>query len=180
MKTVLSCFTGAGGGVLADKLLGHKVIGYVENSDFCQRVIRQRIIDTHIPNAPLFGDIRAFLSEGYAESYRGVDIVAAGFPCQPFSVAGKRDPNDSRNMWPSTIEVVKRVRPRSVFLENVPGLLSAAVEDSAGRSIQYFGTILSDLSQARYDARWCVLGADDVGGKHKRKRLWIVAHATDQ
>ena len=177
MKTVLSLFSGAGGGVLADKLLGNQVTGYVEKSDYPARILRQRIIDGHIPNAPIYGDINTFISDGYAEAYCGmVDIVTAGFPCQPFSVASSKrtGADDSRNMWPSTMEVIRRVRPRSIFCENVPGLLASTVDDAAGRPVQYFGSILRDLSQARYDVRWCVLGADDgANGKHKRKRLWI-------
>ena len=183
----LSLFTGAGGGLLGTKLLGWKAIGYVEKEPYCQKVIRQRIADGILDAAPIFGDIRAFVSEGYAESYQGlVDVITGGFPCQPFSVAGKqRGHQDERNMWPETIECIRIVRPRYAFLENVPGLLGASgdpgewdMEEAPTDNIRYFGTILSGLSEARYDARWITLGADDVGANHRRKRVWIVAHAT--
>ena len=100
----LSLFTGAGGGLLGTKLLGFRHIGYVEWDNYCQRIIAQRIIDGLLDNAPIFGDIRAFIGDGYAEAYQGmVDIITAGFPCQPFSVAGKRKgADDNRNMWPAT------------------------------------------------------------------------------
>jgi DNA (cytosine-5)-methyltransferase 1 len=167
--TELSLFTGAGGGVYASKLLGHKVIGYVEWNDYCQRVIARRIDDGIFDRAPIFGDIRAFVCAGYAERYRGlVDVVSGGFPCQPFSVAGAQlGEDDPRNMWPAMRDVVREVRPRFVFAENVPGLASNG----------YLGTVLGDLAALGYDAEWCVLGADDCGAPHIRKRLWILAHA---
>lgn len=184
----LSLFSGAGGGDLAmQHLLGFRCVGYVEYENYCQEVLKQRIADGLLDAAPIFGDIRAFNSEGYAEAYQGmVDLITGGFPCQPFSVAGKqRGHEDERNMWPATLECIRIVRPRYAFLENVPGLLGASgdpgewdMEEAPTDNIRYFGTILSGLSEARYDARWITLGADDVGANHRRKRVWIVAYAT--
>jgi DNA (cytosine-5)-methyltransferase 1 len=164
----LSLFSGGGGGLLGTKLLGFKTIGYVEYEPYCQKVLKARIEDGILDAAPIFGDIRRFISEGYAASYTGmVDVLTAGFPCQPFSVAGKRKgADDERNMWPATIETIRIVQPRFAFMENVPGLLSSG----------YFGTVLRDLHESGYDARWCVLGADDCGAPHRRKRLWILAY----
>ena len=165
----LSLFTGAGGGVLGSKILGWRTIGYVEYEKYCQEIIKQRIADGILDAAPIFGDIRKFISDGYAEQYHGIaDLVTGGFPCQPFSVAGKQaGENDPRNMWPKTIECIRIIRPRFAFLENVPGLLS----------LDYFGRVLGDLSEAGYHAKWIVLGADDVGANHRRKRLWILAYS---
>lgn len=162
----LSLFSGAGGGLLGSKLLGWRCVGYVENEDYCQRVIAQRIKDGILDEAPIFSDIRAFIGEGYADSYQGmVDVITAGFPCQPFSVAGKRKGEmDERNMWPPTIEAIRRVKPRFALLENVPGLLST----------EYFGTILKDLAESGYDARWKVISAAELGAPIERKRLFIV------
>ena len=88
--------------------------------------------------------------------------------CQPFSEAGKRKGGtDARNMWPATINAIRLVRPKYVFLENVPGLLSSG----------YFRRILGDLAASGYDAQWRVLSAAEVGAPHKRNRLWIVANA---
>jgi DNA (cytosine-5)-methyltransferase 1 len=165
----LSLFSGAGGGLLASKyLLGWRTIGYVEWNEYCQKVIRQRIKDGLLDEAPIFGDIRTFISEGYAERYRGVvDVVSGGFPCQPFSVAGKKKAGaDERNMWPSTCEVINIVRPPRVFLENNPGIVSSG----------YIGVVLKNLSEIRYDARWQDLSAEEVGAEHKREREWIVAY----
>jgi DNA (cytosine-5)-methyltransferase 1 len=165
----LSLFSGAGGGLLGTFLLGWTPIGYVEWDDYCQRVLAARIRDGYLPAAPIFGDVREFVESGAAREYRGfADVVTAGFPCQPFSVAGKRrGADDERNMWPATAEVLRVVRPRYALMENVPGLLAP--------SHGYFGTVLGDLAEMGFDARWGVLGADDAGAPHRRKRLWIVA-----
>jgi DNA (cytosine-5)-methyltransferase 1 len=165
----LSLFSGAGGGLLGSLLLGWQPIGYVEFNDYCQRVIAQRIADGILPNAPIFGDIRSFVSEGYAAAYTGlVDVISGGFPCQPFSVAGKRaGADDARNMWPATIAAIRIIRPTFCFLENVPGLVSSG----------YFNTVIGDLTESGYDCRWRVLSAAEVGAPHKRDRLWIMGHS---
>jgi DNA (cytosine-5)-methyltransferase 1 len=165
----LSLFTGAGGGLLGTKLLGWTHVGYVEWNEYCQRVIAARIADGYLDRAPIFTDVREFAQSGAAEQYRGIaDVVSAGFPCQPFSVAGKQlAGDDERNMWPATVAVIRAVRPRSVLLENVPGLVSCG----------YVGTVLCDLAAMGYVGKWGVLGAADAGAPHKRDRLWIIAHA---
>jgi len=167
----LSLFTGAGGGVLGTRLLGWRSVGYIEWDKFCQQILAQRIKDGILDEAPIFGDIDDFIKSGAAKKYQGyVDVLTAGFPCQPFSVAGKKKgQDDDRNKWPQTIQCIRDVRPRYAFLENVPGLLSSG----------YFGEILTALAEAGFDARWCVLGADDVGAPHRRKRLWIKATSQD-
>lgn len=170
-KTVneLSLFSGIGGGCIASMMLGHRIIGYVEKDEYCQKILRARIDDELLSNAPIFGDIRAFIDNGCCELYRGItDIVSGGFPCQPFSVAGKREAEkDDRNMWPATCEVIKRIAPLYVFLENVPGLVSSG----------YFGVILQNFSEIGYDARWMHLSASDCKAPHKRERLWILAYS---
>lgn len=168
----LSLFTGAGGGLLGTHLLGWSPVGYVEWNEYCQRVIAARIADGYLPAAPIFTDVREFVQSGAAEQYRGIaDVVTAGFPCQPFSVAGKqRAADDERNMWPATLEVIRRVHPRSVLLENVPGLVSCG----------YLGTVLCDLAALGYVGKWGVLSACAEGAPHTRERLFIVAHRDSQ
>ena len=167
----LSLFSGSGGGVLATThLLNWRTVGYVEFNPYCQQVLAQRIKDELLDQAPIFGDVRAFIAEGYADAYKGmVTVISAGFPCQPFSVAGRQKAEDDpRNMWPATLDVIRRVRPRYCFLENVPGLLS--------RKHRYFETILKDLAESGYNAKWKVISAAEVGAPHKRDRLFIVAN----
>jgi DNA (cytosine-5)-methyltransferase 1 len=165
----LSLFTGAGGGILGTHLLGWRPIGYVEWDDYCQRVLAARIADGLIPSAPIFGDVREFVQSGAAEQYRGfADVVTAGFPCQPFSAAGKHGgADDERNMWPAACEVIRAVQPQSVFLENSPNLISRG----------YIGVVISDLAEMGFVGRWGIVSARDAGFRHLRKRAWIVAHA---
>lgn len=168
----LSLFSGAGGGLLGTKLLGWEHLGYVEFNEYCQKVIRQRIEDGILDRAPIFGDIRAFLDEGYADAYQGmVDVVTAGFPCQPFSVAGKQaGEDDARNMWPQTLDVIRRVRPRFAFLENVPGLLNH----------EYAKRILGDLAEIFPNIRGACIGNNEIAsGICNSERLWIVASEAD-
>lgn len=164
----LALFAGAGGGLWATKwLLGFKTVCYVEIDEYCQRVLQARIKEGHFDDAPIWDDIRTF--DG--RPWRGrVDIITAGFPCQPFSVAGKQQGSgDPRNLWPETFRVLCEVRPRAALLENVPGLLSGVHG--------YFGRILGDLVEAGFNAEWCVLGASAVGAPHRRRyRLWVLAY----
>jgi DNA (cytosine-5)-methyltransferase 1 len=163
----LSLFTGAGGGLLGTHLLGWTPVGYVEWNNYCQRVIAARIRDGYLPVAPIFTDVREFVQSGAAEQYRGIaDVVSAGFPCQPFSLAGRQaGADDERNMWPATRDVIRIVRPPFVWLENVPGLLVCG----------YVGTVLADLAEVGYVGSYGVLGGGHVGASMDGKRLWILA-----
>lgn len=166
----LSLFTGAGGGILGTHLLGWRPIGYVEWDDYCQRVLAARIADGLIPSAPIFGDVREFVQSGAAEQYRGfADVVSAGFPCQPHSVAGKQlGADDPRDMWPATRDCIRLVRPRSVLLENVPGILAG-----------YAARVIADLAAMGYVGQTGCISAADTGAPHLRKRWWVVAHANN-
>ena len=164
----LALFAGAGGGLLATQwLLGWRAVCYVERDKYAVEVLKARIRDGLLNDAPIWDDVRTF--DG--RPWRGcVDIVSAGFPCQPWSVAGKREgERDDRNLWPDTIRIVREVRPRWCLLENVPGLLSGFHG--------YFGQILRDLAESGYDARWRMLSAAEVGAPHRRDRVWVVAYS---
>lgn len=168
----LSLFSGVEGGNMAFHYLAEskwRCVGYVEFEEYCQAVLAQRIQDGCLDPAPIFGNIEEFISRGYAEAYQGmVDVVIAGFPCQPFSAAGKRrGKDDSRNMWPATLRIIEIVKPRFAFLENVSGLLSSG----------YFQDVLRGLSEIGYNAKWQVLSAADCGAPHQRKRIWVLAYA---
>jgi DNA (cytosine-5)-methyltransferase 1 len=162
----LSLFTGIGGGLLGTKLLGWKAVGYVEWDKYCCRILEQRIKDEILDDAPVFNiDIREF-NQRIAAKYRGLaEVITAGFPCQPFSVAGKRrGDQDERNMWPATIECIRLVRPRHLLLENVPGLLTH----------EYVRRIYGDLAESGYHPKWRCLSAAEVGANHKRNRWFLV------
>ena len=161
----IELFAGAGGGCLASVLLGHAIVCYVERDPHCQRVLEQRIVDGLLPDAPIWDDVRTFPTH----EFRGqVDVVCGGFPCQPFSVAGRGlAADDDRNCWPETFDIIRALRPAYAFLENVPGLLA--------RSHGYFGHILGQLAEAGFDVEWGVLSAQAVGAPHRRERLWLLA-----
>lgn len=166
MKT-LHLFAGCGGGLLCDLILGHEPVAAVEWDPYCCQVLRERAAEGWFPGLQVYeGDVRLFDPSEYEGR---VDCIHAGFPCPPFSVAGKRrGAMDDRNMWPATARVIGEVRPRWVFLENVGGFVSSG----------YGWTVLSDLSRLGYDARWTLLGADQAGAPHRRERWWCLAHAT--
>ena len=167
MINELALFAGAGGGLLASKLLGWRTVCYVEWDAYAVEVLRARIRDGHLDDAPIWDDCFSFNGKPWAGC---VDIVTAGFPCQPFSNAGKGlAENDPRNGWPAVKRIIGEVRPRFAFLENVPGLISKP----------YIRRIFGDLAEVGYDAEWGTLSAAAVGANHKRERLWIVAYAAE-
>ena len=165
----LSLFSGYGGFSLGLKLSGinTRTVAYVEWEKYPQEIIKARINDGILDDAPIFGDVSTFRGE----QFRGVvDIITAGFPCPPFSVAGKqRGTDDARNKWPDTLRVISEVRPKYVLLENVPGILTAS--KSKGTP-SYGAVVVGQLAEVGYDCFWEVIGADDVGAPHRRKR-WI-------
>lgn len=160
----LALFAGGGGAILAGHLLGWRTVAAVECDAYCVSALLHRQQEGTLEPFPIWSDIRTF--DG--QPFRGVvDVITAGFPCQPFSVAGKRrGADDARNLWPDTVRILGEVRPRCALLENVPGLVTSG----------YFGTVLGDLSALGFDAEWCVLGAHHVGAPHLRDRLWILAY----
>jgi DNA (cytosine-5)-methyltransferase 1 len=160
----LALFAGAGGGILGGILCGFKTICYVEWEKYCIEVIKARIKDGIYEDAPIWGNIQTFDGKPWAGK---VDIITGGFPCQPFSKAGKRlGKKDSKNMWPSTARIIKEVRSTWCLLENVPAILG-----------DYFGQIITDLAKIGYDVWWGCLSASTIGAPHQRERVWIVAHS---
>ena len=158
----LDLFSGIGGFALAARLVGWETVGFCEIDPYCQRGLAK-----HWPRVPIHDDIRRF------EWREPVDIITAGFPCQPFSVAGKRaGADDERHLWPELARVLGEIRPRYAVLENVPGLLSG------GRGY-WFGEVLGDLAEIGYNAEWHVISAADVGAPHLRKRVWIIAYPSE-
>ncbi len=161
----LALFAGAGGGILGGLLLGWRTVCAVEINEYCRDVLMQRQNDGCLEPFPIWDDIRTF--DG--RPWRGiVDVVSGGFPCQDISCAGKGKGlgGERSGLWSEMARVIGEVRPRYVFVENSPMLTSRGL-----------GSVLGDLAEMGYDARWGVLGAGDAGGLHERNRLWIVAPA---
>jgi DNA (cytosine-5)-methyltransferase 1 len=154
-----SLFAGIGGIDLGLERAGWDCRFQVEWDPFCQRVLAK-----HWPDVPRFGDITAV----DWSAVEPVDLLAGGFPCQPFSVAGKqRRLEDDRWLWPEFARTIRELRPRFVLVENVPGLLVGGG----------MGAVLGDLAELGFDASWESIPAAAVGAPHLRYRVWIVAYA---
>jgi DNA (cytosine-5)-methyltransferase 1 len=160
----LHLFAGAGGGILAGHLLGHRCIGAVECEPYAQKVLLARQRDGSLPAFPIFSDVRDFDGRPYAGR---VDIVAGGFPCQDISGAGQGAGIDGEQsgLWVEMARIVHEVEPRFVYVENSPMLTSRGL-----------GRVLGDLAALGFDARWGVLGAHHTGAPHERERIWILAN----
>lgn len=159
----LALFSGVGGGILGGKLLGWRTVCGVELEPYAASVLVARQNDGCLPPFPIWSDIRSFNGR---EWQGAVDIISGGFPCQDISAAGQGAglAGKRSGLWFEMLRVIKEVNPRFVFIENSPMLRRRGL-----------GTILSGLSQAGYHAAWTVLGADEVGAPHIRKRIWILA-----
>lgn len=167
----LSLFTGAGGGILGTTLLGWRPVGYVEWNDYCQRVLAQRIKDGLIPDAPIFGDIRAFIRDGYAASYTGlVDVVSFGDPCQRNSNA-YRSGKPAESLGEEALEVVRIVRPWYVQREN-PAHVRADAPWPAEKIAERFEAM--GYTTSIVEVRSCCVGHD-----HRRARLYVQAWLPD-
>lgn len=160
-----SLFAGIGGFDLAAQRRGWHTAWLAEIEPYCCRELARLF-----PDSPNLGDVTA-VDWTHAQP---VDVVCAGFPCQPSSTAGTRlGLSDSRWLWPEVVRCVRALRPRWVVLENVPGLLSV----NRGAA---FAELLGDLASLGYDAEWDCLRASDLGADHERERLWIVAYPAGQ
>lgn len=198
----LDLFSGIGGFSLAAKWLwgkGHSPI-FVENDPFCQLILTH-----HWPKADIYGDIR----EVDTTKWRGeIGLLTGGFPCQPFSNAGRRQgTKDSRFLWDETLRIIKESRPDFVLLENVAGLLTILEEERSEMAVKttelfsgnsttvrthrsgrrILGRILREIRQAGYilpetfegePIIFCI-PACAVGAPHRRDRIWIAAYSTD-
>jgi DNA (cytosine-5)-methyltransferase 1 len=153
----IDLFSGIGGFSLACQWNGIETEVFCERDKFCQRVLKR-----HWPNVPIVSDIAEF--DGSA--YSGAFILTGGFPCQPFSCAGKqRGKEDDRWLWPEMLKVITAARPRWVLAENVPGIVKMELD-----------TVLSDLEAEGYATGTLIIPACAVNAPHRRDRVWIVAN----
>jgi DNA (cytosine-5)-methyltransferase 1 len=163
----LALFFGGGGGLLASQIIGHRVVCGVEIDPFCREVIIRRQEERYLSPFPIWDDATTFDGRPW---YGVVDIITAGFPCQPWSLAGKRRGiADERNLWPCTFRIIQEVRPKFIMLENVPGIR------------KYLPVVIRDLRRAKYTVeRPIIIAAAAMGAGHIRKRIWILAHDESQ
>ena len=158
-----SLFSGIGGFDLAAEWAGFTNLFNCEWEEFPRKVLKH-----HFPNAEQFGDIKQFNATAYSGR---LDILSGGFPCQPFSVAGKRKGSeDERHLWPEMLRVIGECEPRWVVGENVRGLVSW----SEGLVLE---TCYSDLEALGYSVQSFIVPACATGAPHRRDRVWIVAHS---
>jgi DNA (cytosine-5)-methyltransferase 1 len=161
--THIGLFEGIGGFSLAARWAGWHTPVMVEWNPYCQAVLKK-----NFPNATIFGDIHEFDGRPYAGQF---DILTGGFPCQPYSHAGKRAGNDDdRALWPQMFRIIREIKPAWVVGENVAGLLTM----DGGHVLR---GILTDLENEGYRPEIYSIPALAVGAPHERERIWIVAHS---
>ena len=165
--THLSLFSGIGGLDLSAEWAGFHTVGQCEWADYPRAVLEK-----HWPGLPRWRDIRTLTKESFYEQtgLHTVDVISGGFPCQPFSVAGKRGgKEDDRYLWPEMLRVIRELRPTWVIGENVPGIVNLALD-----------TVLSDLEAEDYEVQCFLIPACGVDAPHKRYRIAILAHSLDR
>lgn len=150
----LDLFSGIGGFALAAKWAGWETVAFCEKEKYAKRVLGR-----HWPNVPVIDDIRNINEK------IGCDIITGGFPCQPFSVAGKQKSTaDDRHLWPEMLRVISLERPTWIVAENVPGIVGLALDQ-----------VLADLESAGYSSRALIIPACAVDAPHRRDRVWVIA-----
>ena len=158
---LLDLFSGIGGFSLGLESTGFfETIGFVEKDKFCQKVLKK-----HWNNINIEEDIRNVKGEKYQ-----ADVVTGGFPCQPFSVAGKRKSTaDDRYLWDEMLRVIRETKPRWVIGENVEGIVNI----NEGMVLRQ---VLNDLENEGFQSQCIIIPASGIGAWHQRKRIWIVAN----
>ena len=159
MLKVLDLFSGISGFSLGLESTGHfQTIAFCEKDQFCQKVLQK-----NFKNIPIEGDVRNVKGEKYK-----ADVVTGGFPCQPFSVAGKRKgTDDDRYLWDETIRVVRECKPKWFIGENVEGIINIQ-EGMVLRQVQ------DDLEKEGFEVQCLIIPASGIGAWHQRKRIWII------
>ena len=164
---VLDLFSGIGGFALAGQWVGgndHEIVGFYEIDEYCHKVLNK-----NFPGVPIYEDIQKL----NGKDFKNIDLITGGFPCQDLSVAGRgkglideeTGEKTRSGLWFEMLRIISEVRPRFALIENVPML-----------TIRGGTRVIADLTKIGYDAEWPIIGADDVGAWHKRKRIWIVSY----
>ena len=154
----LDLFSGIGGFALAARWANMDTVAFCEIDPFCQKVLAK-----NFPDVPIHSDIKNLNGEDFA----GIDIITGGYPCQPFSEAGKRKgEHDERHLWPEMFRVIKQSRPTWIVAENVVGHVTMGLD-----------SVLNDLDTEGYTTRPLIIPACAVDSPHRRDRVWILAYA---
>lgn len=159
--------TGYGGFELGLRLAGvrSRSVCHVERDSFAAATLVARMAEENLDQAPIWDDLTTFDGQPWRNR---VDLISAGFPCQPFSLAGSQlGVNDHRWLWPAIKRIICDVGPSFVFLENVPQLVRGGLP-----------FVLADLAELGFNAEWGLYSAAEVGAPHKRERFWLLAYAT--
>ena len=161
----LALFAGAGGGILGGKLLGWRTVCGVEIEPYCRENLMRRQEEKILEPFPIWDDVKTFDGKPW---HGKVDIVSGGFPCQDISIAGsgKGIEGTRSGLWIEMARIISEVRPRYAWVENSPELVRRGL-----------GMVLGDLTEMGYATVWGIVGADNAGANHKRKRIWILAHS---
>jgi len=157
----MDLFSGIGGFALAASWVWgdeHEIVTFCEKEEFPRKVLKK-----HWPDVPCVEDIHNLRGDDFGT----VDLITGGFPCQPFSVAGKqRGKEDDRYLWPETLRIIQESKPRWFIGENVAGIINLALDD-----------VLASLESSGYSTETFIIPACAVDAPHKRNRVWIVANA---
>jgi len=160
VRTHLDLFSGIGGFALAANWAGFTTVGFVEYENYPRRILGKQF-----PGIPIHSDIHDF----DATPFRGVDLITGGFPCQPFSTAGKqRGKKDDRYLWKEMLRVIVEAQPRWILAENVAGIINMALDE-----------VLADLEAEDYATGTVILPACSQNALHRRDRVWIIAKSLD-
>ena len=156
---ILDLFSGIGGFSLGlEATGGFETTAFCDIDPYCRSVLKK-----HWPNVPIFEDIRKLKGTDIGT----VDIITGGYPCQPFSVAGKqKGVEDKRHLWPEYFRLIKECRPTWVIGENVSGHIKLGLD-----------SVIEDLESEGYATRTFSISASSIGANHKRERIWIVANS---
>ena len=154
---VLDLFSGIGGMSLGLEMTGgFRTVAFCERDAYCKSILRQ-----HWPTTPIYGDVKELNYD------QPVDVICGGYPCQPFSQAGKRrGDQDDRHLWPEMARIIDETRPTWVLAENVAGHVSLGLDQ-----------VLSDLEARNYTWGAYIIPAVAVNAHHRRDRVWIIAHS---
>ena len=156
---ILDLFSGIGGFSLGLEATGHfETAAFCEIEPYCKQVLKK-----HWPTVPIFDDIRQLKGTDIGT----IDIITGGYPCQPFSVAGKQKAEqDPRHLWPEYFRLIQELKPTWVIGENVSGHIKLGLD-----------SVLEDLASEGYSTRTFSISASSIGANHKRERIWIIANS---